>query len=81
MPIRWPGEIEPTPEPRELFQLEMIRRGFYLARRGMIALSQAVDADEGRSFVAAVEDSLHVHGALLGLAELGVASGGGPSPG
>jgi glutamate-1-semialdehyde 2,1-aminomutase len=73
-PIRSPGDIERTPELQELFHLEMIRRGFYLARRGMIALSLAVDADDCRSFIAAVEDFLDVHRELLSPTELGAHS-------
>jgi len=45
------GDIDPAPERRELFHLEMLHRGFYLARRGLVALSLAIGADECDRFI------------------------------
>jgi glutamate-1-semialdehyde 2,1-aminomutase len=49
-------QIRPEPALRELFHLDMLERGFYLARRGMIALSLEIGEPECDGFVAAVED-------------------------
>ncbi|GAB1510727.1 aspartate aminotransferase family protein [Actinophytocola sp. KF-1] len=54
--IRTPRDMRPAPEYRELFHLEMLARGFHLARRGMIALSLAVSNEECDAFCAAVAD-------------------------
>jgi glutamate-1-semialdehyde 2,1-aminomutase len=43
---------------RDLFHFDMLERGFYLARRGFIALSLAVGDDEIHRFEAAVSDVL-----------------------
>jgi glutamate-1-semialdehyde 2,1-aminomutase len=55
-PIRFPGAVTAQPQQRELFHLAMLERGFYLSRRGMIALSLAVDDDDCAAFAAAVGD-------------------------
>ncbi len=52
-------------EVRELLFLDLLERGFYLARRGMVALSLAVGQAECDGFVAAVEEVLSLRGALL----------------
>ncbi len=52
--IRHARDIRPQQALRELFHLEMIDRGFYLARRGMVALSLEVGDDDCRAFLAAV---------------------------
>jgi glutamate-1-semialdehyde 2,1-aminomutase len=54
--ITTPRDMTPAPEYRELFHLEMLARGFHLARRGMIALSLAVTDEECDAFCAAVAD-------------------------
>jgi glutamate-1-semialdehyde 2,1-aminomutase len=43
---------------RDLLYFDMLERGFYLARRGFIALSLAISDDEIRRFEAAVADVL-----------------------
>lgn len=53
-PIRAARDIHPEPALRELFHLDMLERGFYLARRGMIAMSLEIGDDECRNFCAAV---------------------------
>ena len=50
---------------RELFFLDMLERGFYLARRGMLALSLEIGEAETARFVAAVADFAGAHRALL----------------
>jgi glutamate-1-semialdehyde 2,1-aminomutase len=54
-PITAAKDIRPEPELGELFHLDMLDRGFYLARRGMIALSLEIDECECDRFVAAVD--------------------------
>ncbi len=51
---------------RELFFLDMLERGFYMARRGMIALSLEVGAGEIEAFCSAVSEFLEVRRSLLG---------------
>ncbi|MDX1576805.1 MAG: aminotransferase class III-fold pyridoxal phosphate-dependent enzyme, partial [Kiloniellales bacterium] len=51
---------------RALFHLEMLARGQYLARRGLMSLSLALDEDDLEAFAEAAADVLAVHGALLG---------------
>jgi len=65
-PITAPRDLRPTPAHRELFHLELLGRGFHLARRGMIALSLAVGEAECDEFCAAVDGFLADHGAALG---------------
>jgi len=50
---------------RELFFFEMLARGFYLARRGMIALSLEIGAADSAAFVDAVAEFTTAHAALL----------------
>ncbi|MCR0985136.1 aspartate aminotransferase family protein [Roseomonas populi] len=50
---------------RELFFLDMAAAGFYLARRGMVALSLPVAQADLDRFVAAVADFAQARGALL----------------
>jgi glutamate-1-semialdehyde 2,1-aminomutase len=38
-PIRRPADVDSADEKRALFHLEMMQRGYYLARRGYMALS------------------------------------------
>jgi hypothetical protein len=48
-----------------LFHLEMIARGHYLARRGMINLSLPMTEADLEALVAALDDFLAVYGAVL----------------
>ncbi len=50
---------------RELFFLDMLDRGFYLARRGMMALSLEIGEAECDAFVDAVQDFLENRSSLL----------------
>ena len=65
-PIRAARDIQPAAALRELFHLDLLDRGFYLARRGMIALSLEIGDDECRSFCSAVADFLAQRRSLLG---------------
>ena len=56
------------PRLRELLFLDMLERGFYLARRGMVALSLEVGAAELDGFAAAFEDWLDARARALALA-------------
>ena len=51
---------------RELFFLDMLAAGMYLARRGMVALSLPVGDAECARFVAAVEEFCAARKPLLG---------------
>jgi glutamate-1-semialdehyde 2,1-aminomutase len=65
-PIRRPADIDKADAGlRELFFLDMLARGFYLARRGMIAMSLEIGDGETSGFVAAVEDFIETRGTLL----------------
>ncbi len=65
-PIRGPADIAGVdPGLRELFHLDMLDRGFYLARRGMIALSLEIGAAEMDAFVEAVAEFLESRASLL----------------
>jgi glutamate-1-semialdehyde 2,1-aminomutase len=48
-----------------LFHLDMIERGFYLGRRGYIALSLPTTADDLERFIAAVEGFLEEHASIV----------------
>ena len=50
---------------RELFFFDMLDRGFYLARRGMIALSLEVTDQDIQAFIAAVTEFVETHATLL----------------
>ena len=63
--IRRPADLCSSPDLRELFHLDMLERGFYLARRGMVALSLLVGSAETDGFVAAVEEFLNARAPLL----------------
>jgi glutamate-1-semialdehyde 2,1-aminomutase len=63
--IRAPGDVRAEAALRELFHLAMLDRGFYLARRGMLALSLEIGPPEITSFVAAIEDFLDTEHSLL----------------
>ena len=65
-PIRRPSDTEATrPAARALSHLEMIRRGFYFARRGFISLSLPLEAGDYDDFVDAFADFLDEHRAVL----------------
>ena len=65
-PIRRPADVSgDDPNLRELFHLDMLERGFYFARRGMIALSLEVGDPELDRFVEAVADFLQARSPLL----------------
>ena len=64
-PIRAARDIRPEAELRKLFHLDMLHRGCYLARRGMVALSLEIGDEECRSFGSAVEDFLAERRTLL----------------
>jgi glutamate-1-semialdehyde 2,1-aminomutase len=64
-PIASPGDLRPDAGLRELFFLDMLERGFYLARRGMLAMSLEIDAAEAEGFVAAVAEFIQARGSLL----------------
>lgn len=58
----------PTPEEeqrRELFFLDMLEAGFYLARRGMISLSLPLTAEDRAAFLEAFREFLAARGPLL----------------
>ncbi|MEX3008397.1 aspartate aminotransferase family protein [Hoeflea sp. TYP-13] len=50
---------------KELLFLDLLERGFYIARRGFIALSQAVTEDDLDRFVSALDDVVTVRKSLL----------------
>ncbi|HLJ22184.1 MAG TPA: aminotransferase class III-fold pyridoxal phosphate-dependent enzyme [Stellaceae bacterium] len=51
--IRRPQDVTAPEEKRALFHLEMMQRGYYLARRGYMALSVALEPKDYDGFVAA----------------------------
>jgi glutamate-1-semialdehyde 2,1-aminomutase len=58
-PIRGPADVAGGDQAlRELFFFDMLERGFYMARRGMMALSLEIGDAELEAFCAAVEDFL-----------------------
>jgi glutamate-1-semialdehyde 2,1-aminomutase len=65
-PIRGPADAEPAdPSARALFHLDMLGRGFYLARRGFISPSLALEPEDYGAFAAAFEDFLDTYGPVL----------------
>ena len=50
---------------KELLFLDLLDRGYYIARRGMVALSLMVGAEEAEGFVAAFADFCEIRGALI----------------
>ena len=65
-PLRSPADAEPSdPTARALFHLDMLDRGFYLARRGFISPSLALEPKDYDAFAAAFEDFLDTYGAVL----------------
>ena len=65
-PIARPEDlVSVAPETRTLLHLEMIERGFYMARRGFISLSLALNESDLDAFAEAFDDVLATHGAVL----------------
>jgi len=65
-PVRRPADSAGAdPRPRELLFLDMLERGFYLARRGMVALSLEIGATEMDGFAAAFEEWLEARARVL----------------
>jgi glutamate-1-semialdehyde 2,1-aminomutase len=65
-PVRRPADTKETPAAlRGLFHLEMLRSGYYLARRGFISLSLTLDDPDYDGFSAAFERFLEDHRTLL----------------
>jgi glutamate-1-semialdehyde 2,1-aminomutase len=61
-PITSPAQVEPASAPRRrLFHLEMLERGYYVAQRGMIALSLPTQESDLSGFVQATRDYLIRH--------------------
>ena len=64
--IHQPQDTEHTPAAaRALFHLEMLARGFYMARRGFVALSLPLAGADYDAFVDAVDDFLGANGPAL----------------
>jgi len=71
--IRTPADAHPADpkaenvlaDLRKLFHLELIHRGYYMARRGFIALSLPTTEADAEGFVSAVTDFLETRGALI----------------
>lgn len=65
-PVDRPADVAGAdPGLRELFFFDMLDRGFYLARRGMVALSLEVGEAEMEGFCDAVADFVEARGTLL----------------
>jgi glutamate-1-semialdehyde 2,1-aminomutase len=66
-PIERPADTAETPmAARTLFHLQMLNRGFYIARRGFMSLSLVLTEQDHDRLVAAVEDYLETHKPVLG---------------
>jgi glutamate-1-semialdehyde 2,1-aminomutase len=63
--IRAPTDVDPAPAARALFHLVMMERGFYLARRGFMALSLALTDDDCDRFAAVFEEFFATYGHLF----------------
>jgi glutamate-1-semialdehyde 2,1-aminomutase len=58
-PVRSPADLDPADDRRrELLFLDLLERGWYVARRGFLALSIEVTDDDVDGFVEAVADAL-----------------------
>ena len=65
-PINTPGDsVEVPAEIRAILHLDMIERGFYYARRGMIALCLPITDEDTTRFAEAFGDVLSNHAALI----------------
>jgi glutamate-1-semialdehyde 2,1-aminomutase len=66
-PLCGPADAEPAnAAARALFHLDMLERGFYLARRGFISLSLPLEPADHDAFAAAFEDFIATYGPVLG---------------
>ena len=71
--IRRPADLEPhdptgaarMADLQRLFHLDMIERGFFLARRGFISLALPITEADCAAFTAAIDDTLSVHGGVV----------------
>lgn len=65
-PIRTPADAaRGNTDLRDLFYFDMLERGFYLARRGMIALSLEIGTAETDRLYTAIADFIEARGPLL----------------
>lgn len=65
-PVRGPADTKQTPQAmRDLFHMDMLARGIYIARRGMINLSVPMTDGDFDALVAAVDEMLTVRGPLI----------------
>jgi glutamate-1-semialdehyde 2,1-aminomutase len=65
-PITHPAQVEAADSPRRrLFHLEMLERGFYIARRGMVNLSLPMQESDIARFVHATREFLIKHAGIL----------------
>ena len=65
-PVDRPADVaDADPGLRELLFLDLLERGFYVARRGMVALSLEVGEGEMEGFCDAVADFVEARGTLL----------------
>lgn len=65
--IRCAEEVEEIQDLKDLFWFEMLNEGFWIARRGFIALILFTPAEEMDRFVAAVENFVRKHRELITL--------------
>jgi glutamate-1-semialdehyde 2,1-aminomutase len=69
--IRQPKDTARTrPEARALFHMEMLERGFYMAARGYMSLSMALDDADLDGFCGAFDDVLERYGRLFAEADI-----------
>jgi len=65
-PIRGPQDLKAVPQGlRDILHLDLLQRGYYLARRGMINLSLPMTDGDLDGLVAAFDEILSVRGALI----------------
>nr|BFE55574.1 glutamate-1-semialdehyde 2,1-aminomutase [Dactylosporangium thailandense] len=64
-PIASGRHIDPAPDKRALLHIELMLRGFYIARRGYLALALSVTDADLASFVNAVGDVVSTHQRVL----------------
>jgi glutamate-1-semialdehyde 2,1-aminomutase len=64
-PIRRPADVKPANEQRALFHLEMLARGYYMARRNYMTLSVTLEKRDYDGFVAAAGTLLDEYGSVL----------------
>jgi glutamate-1-semialdehyde 2,1-aminomutase len=65
-PIRGPDDLAAAdPHAKDLVFFDLIARGFYIARRGLMSLSLPIGDAETAGLIAAMEDILATRGALL----------------